>query len=446
MSKVVYSKFPQSVIDTVFKLLKDGLTTAEVARKTSVGRRSICEWKQHIKNGDSVESGIDGSKKTSKIETGYGDNSGFVKGCAKSIDALIKKANVDLDIWEVSEARIKDNEWDVTMKMKKGSKESYETYAEKHTNYQFYIEIKLVRKTHIIAWDQFKRELIEDIKKHSPKVKTYKYPEIEDPHLLEVNIFDLHLGKLGWHEETGSSNYDSKIAAKRFMEGIVGLVKKAEGFPIERILFPAGNDFFNSDNSYPYPMTTKGTPQQDDLRWQQVFRNGRKLIMEGVDYLSTIAPVDILMIPSNHDFQKSFYLGEVLEVAYANNPNVSVNNSPNPRKYYQYGRNLIGLAHGRPQNEALNRLIMVMPQEAPKMWASTKFREWHLGDIHHKRVWKLKSEEDYQGINVRYMRSLAGDDAWHNQQAFKGAIRGCEAYIWAREWGMIANLNYNIII
>ena len=288
--------------------------------------------------------------------------------------------------------------------------------------------------------------MIEDIKKHSPKVKLYKYPEIEERHLLEVNLFDLHFGKLGWHEETGTTNYDSKIAAKRFMEGITGLVQKAKGFPIDRILFPVGNDFFNSDNAYPYPTTTRGTPQQDDLRWQQVFREGRKLVTEGIDYLSTVAPVDVLVVPGNHDFQKSFYLGEVLEVSYANNPNVSVNNSPNPRKYYQYGRNLIGLAHGNPQNEAFNRLIAIMPQEAPKMWATTKFREWHLGDVHHKRVWKLKSEEDFQGINIRYMRSLTGDDAWHHQKAFKGAIKGCEAYIWSHDFGMTANLNYNIIV
>ena len=34
------------------------------------------------------------------------------------------------------------------------------------------------------------------------------------------------------------------------MEGIVGLLEKAKGYPIERILFPVGNDFFDSDYDY----------------------------------------------------------------------------------------------------------------------------------------------------------------------------------------------------
>ena len=168
--------------------------------------------------------------------------------------------------------------------------------------------------------------------------------------------------------------------------------------------------------------------------------------MMAIDYLSAIAPVEVKTIPGNHDFQKSFYLGDVLEVAYANNPNVTIDNSPNPHKYFLYGKNLIGFTHGNTKDIPLARLTTLMPVAVPQLWAKSKFREWHLGDIHHKKVWKLKGEDDDGGINIRYMRSLTGDDAWHTQKGYHGAIKGCEAYIWSHDWGMSANLNYNIIV
>jgi len=206
-----------------------------------------------------------------------------------------------------------------------------------------------------------------------------------------------------------------------------------------------GNDFFHSDNSFPYPQTTNGTPQQTDLRWQKSFREGRKLIMEVINFLSQFADVDIVVIPGNHDFQKSFYLGDVLEMAYSKNSNVTVDNRACVRKYYQYYNNLVGFSHGSPKNETEKRLLFLMPQEVPELWAKTKFREWHLGDRHHKRVIQLKSDLDHQGIIIRYMRSLTGDDAWHARKGFIGAQKGAEAYLYHKKYGMIANFNYNII-
>ena len=382
-----------------------------------------------------------------ELRVKFGDNDGIISGTAKTVKELLQKANIDEEIWEVFEVKIKDSKWDVTLKISNSEYKLHrKEHAEKHTNRQFYIEIKVRKKSDIFDWHKFKADLIEDLKKLPAKVKKYNYPKIKEKHLLEINIFDLHLGKLGWHEETGSMSYDSKIAAKRFMEALVGLVTKSKGFPIERILLPIANDFFNSDNAYPYPMTTKGTPQQDDLRWQQTFRIGWNLLATGINYLSSLAPVEIKTVPGNHDFMKSFYLGEVLSVYYANNPNVTVDNSPNPHKFFLYGKNLIGFTHGNTKDIPLARLTTLMPVLVPELWAKAKFREWHLGDIHHKKVWKLKGEHDEGGVNIRYMRSLAGDDAWHHSKGFRGAIKGAEAYIWDYNYGMTANINYNIIV
>lgn len=350
----------------------------------------------------------------------------------KSVKSLLKEYGVDTKIWEVS--RVIINTWDTNIGNGK-TKPLYQT------------KIWLQKKIPFLHHEKFINELKEDLKKYSnKKVKKIKYnkKKNKDYHLAEINLFDVHFGKLGWKEETGS-NYDTKIAYKRFMNSLTGLIEKANIFGVDKIVFPVGNDFFHSDNAFPYPQTTSGTPQQEDLRWQKSFREGRKLIVEGINYLSNIAPVDVVVIPGNHDFQKSFYLGDVLEMMYSNNPNVNINNKAYPRKYYRYHNTLIGYTHGNRKNETEKRLVLLMPQEASSLWAKTKFREWHLGDIHHKKVLRFQSELDNQGLVLRYMKSISGSDAWHSRKGYIGAQKGGEAYLHHKKFGCIANFNYNIV-
>src|SRR5690606_31399347 len=116
-------------------------------------------------------------------------------------------------------------------------------------------------------------------------------------------IFDLHLGKLAWNEETGE-DYDIKIAENRFKEALEDLIEKASGYKFDKILFILGNDLFNSDSAFPYTATTGGTPQEDDIRWQKSFRLGVRLITEALIRLEKIAKVDVVTALSNHDLQK----------------------------------------------------------------------------------------------------------------------------------------------
>jgi len=202
-----------------------------------------------------------------------------------------------------------------------------------------------------------------------------------------------------------------------------------------------GNDFFNSDNSFPFHQTTRGTVQTDDHRWQMVYSAGRKLLMKTIDHLSTVAPVDVVVIPGNHDYQKSFFLGDVLEAVYSNNPNVTINNSPSPRKYYYWKHNLVGFSHGNAKDISTQKLVNSMPIEEPALFAEAYFREWHLGDQHHKKV--IINEEDVSGINVRFMRSISSNDSWHFSKGYK-SVKGAEGYLWADSEGIEQILYHNI--
>lgn len=273
----------------------------------------------------------------------------------------------------------------------------------------------------------------------------YKWDGVPDKtsskNLFVPCIFDLHLGKLAWGEETGE-DYDSKIAVKRFRNALEDLINKAKGYEPQKILFPVGNDIYNSDKAKPFPQTTNGTPQMDDLRWQKMFRLGVKLITEAVIRLAKVAPVEVYTVFSNHDHERVFYLGETLAAVFESHPIVNVNNSPKVRKYFTWGECLLGLAHGH--NEKPQDLPLTMAQEAKESWATTFYREWLLGHLHHQKKFQTQTAKDYNGVRVTYLTSPSASDAWHFERNFVGAIKGAEGYIYNKDEGLVGVVVHNI--
>lgn len=346
-----------------------------------------------------------------------------------TLEMLIKEAKIDQRLWSIDRHVV--NKWDVTTKEGK-------TYQ----NWQ--IKAWLNKRIEVEQAIDFESMYKDMLSSHKPiKYAPHKYVKKKENNLLEINIFDLHLGKLCWGEEV-NNNYDTKIAIKRFKYALETLVGRAGGYDFERIVFPVGNDFFNSDGHL--NTTTLGTMQDDDSRWQKTFRTGWKLLVWGIDFLSQYAPVDVLVIPANHDFTKSFFLGETLSAWYRNSKDVNINNGPNPRKYYEYGNTLIGYTHGdKEKPEALRSL---MAHEAKDAWARTAYKEFHLGHQHRKiafnQVVKSSLTHEELGMVVRYMSSLAGTDAWHHSMGFLGPVRAAEGFLWNKESGLVGNFNANI--
>ncbi len=251
--------------------------------------------------------------------------------------------------------------------------------------------------------------------------------------LLEVAIFDLHYGKLGWDEECGE-NYDSKIARKRFLAATQSLVEKAtKQGKISRILFPVGNDYLHIDTQE--VTTTLGTRQDADSRFSRIFRDGRKLLIEAIEYLKTIAPVDVLVVVGNHDSNSMFHLGDALECWYHADPLVKVDNAPALRKYYRYGNSIIGFTHG--DKEKIKDLPLLGATEKPHDWADCAYREWHLGHRHGEHCIEEK------GVKVRTLSSLSGSDFWHNNKGYVGNVKGAEAFLFHKEDGLVAQFYHN---
>jgi hypothetical protein len=351
---------------------------------------------------------------------------------------LLKFLDVDMSEWRItkvvygkSEGYRKDRrvEWEVRDgKVIHGSVDDSGQLLIKPL---FSVKAWLEKKVEEIA----ARNEVELIKKeataYAPKYKLIKRPKQKDAYLYEIAMPDLQLGRLVQAEEAGAKS-SPDLYVKKAEQAIQELLEVP--YPIEKILFPIGNDFFNSNTAE--MMTKHGTPQQDDVRWQRTYMLGKRMVIQAVETMTQIAPVDVVIIKGNHDEERIFYFGDTLASWFHNNPNVTVDNRPIGRKYYQYGKVLLGLAHGYYERDS--KLDALMAHKVPDLWAASRYREWHLGDKHHKKDTLIKTDEFENGVMVRIFRSLADPSVWEFDKGFDGSLRAAEGLLWHKERGLKA--------
>tara|TARA_R110002095_G_scaffold196461_1_gene175336 strand:- start:1119 stop:2279 length:1161 start_codon:yes stop_codon:yes gene_type:complete len=273
---------------------------------------------------------------------------------------------------------------------------------------------------------EIKKEIEDFAAIYSPVVpKASLLNKLSDPVVYEVSLPDIHYGKV--------HGYTLKEIEHQFIGVVKDLVEKAKGLDIERFLLPIGNDGMNSEGMR--RTTTKGTPQEDSASWKETFRGYWALMVTAIDYLKTIAPVDVIVISGNHDYERMFYAGDVISGWYRNDKNVTVDNSEESRKYYEYGVNMIMLTHG--DNEKAAEMPLIMATEQPEMFARSTHREAHCGHFHKEMV------NEYRGVKVRFIPSICPNDEWHKRMGY-AAKRTGQAYIWNKEVGLEGYLQSNI--
>jgi hypothetical protein len=289
-----------------------------------------------------------------------------------------------------------------------------------------------------ISEDSLFQRLSNYISEHAPKYpkKVKVKVKVKANHLLVINPADIHIGKYAAELETGEQ-YNSKIAVERVLEGVKGIISKAQGFGIDKILFCIGNDILHVDNVY--NQTTKGTHQDVDGKWWEHYEIALQLYVECVEMLREIAPVDCVHSMSNHDYQSGFHLAHALKSWFRHCEDVSVDAGVSHRKYYRYGNNLIGLEHG--DGAKMDNLPLLMAQEMPDLWAKTKFRYWYLHHLHHKVKHKWRDGKDFIGVTVEYLRSPSSSDSWHHRKGYVSQT-AVEGFIHELENGQVARITH----
>lgn len=356
----------------------------------------------------------------------------------KSLNDLLEACEVDPKKWEVISWECK--KWDLGIK---NQQQEIETKALFSVNAKFKaitIDTNLNLQKDVIL-----KELLNNKNNFDSLENWYNFTQNIDKaivnkrsNLLELALFDLHFGKLAHKEEAGE-DYDIKIAVDRYNKAIETLLSRVDLNTVEKILLPVGQDLLNVDNLH--GTTTAGTPQDNDSRFYKVVRTVKNVLIETINKLSLIAPVDVVIVVGNHDEQSTFMIGEMLDAYYYNNRYVNIYNSASLRKYYKYGISGIMFTHGN--REKFNELGMIFAAENPKLWADTKQRFVQIGHFHHNKKANTLTTQEFQGFQVQIIPSLSGSDYWHKGKGFLSLKQG-KAFLYDKEQGLIAEYTYTV--
>ena len=300
-------------------------------------------------------------------------------------------------------------------------------YWDKTKEYSVAVKIDKSQKTYLDLRD----EIIQMMESHSINYPTIERKQLPDSHLLVIDPADIHIGKLATAFETGEE-YNSNIAVQRVREGVLGILDKTRGFNIDKILLVIGNDILHIDT--PKRTTTSGTPQDTDGMWYESFLLAKKIYVEVIEMLMTIADVHITYNPSNHDYTNGFFLADAISSWFRLSENITFDVSINHRKYFKYHNNLIGTTHGDGAKES--DLGLLMANESKQDWALTKHRYFYTHHVHHK------TSKDYIGLTVESLRSPSGADSWHHRNGYTGNIKAIEGFIHSKEHGQIARISH----
>lgn len=358
----------------------------------------------------------------------------------KSIDKEIRNeldlaeaCDIDLSVWKITEWQCKSyNAW---IKDKFGEIESQPKFS---------VFAKMKRKSVDKDPELQKDVLLKELYDAAPEIQfvDLNIPDDfsdEKDSLYEISIPDAHFGKLAWAEESGD-DFDLKIITEWYQNAVNELLNRVNLERIDRILFPIGNDMINIDSNA--NTTTGGTPQQVDGRFPKIVRVVKNVLIDTINKLAVVAPVDVLVVPGNHDYHTMFMIGEILEAYYSKTQRININNSPNPRKYYQYGVNGFQYTHGNEEKH--QELGLIFATEEPQLWADTKYRVSKLGHFHKTKKLSFISTDEHQGFQVEILPSLSGTDLWHKKKGYK-SNKAAKSFLYHKTKGKIAEFTYNLI-
>ena len=286
-------------------------------------------------------------------------------------------------------------------------------------------------KNDIPKYEEIKDNIIQEMREYAPIYPKIKRNAITDGHLLVIDPADVHIGKLCDSFEVGE-DYNSQIAVIRVKEGVQGILDKIQGWNIDKILFIIGNDILHIDT--PKRTTTSGTPQDTEGMWYSNFLIAKRLYIDILEILITIAPVEVQYDPSNHDYTNGFFLADTLSSWFSKCSDINFNVSISHIKYFTYGENLIGSTHG--DGAKTSDLPMLMAHTVPNDWANCKHRYIYTHHLHHK------VSKDYMSVCIETLRSPSGTDSWHARNGYMFSPKAIEGFIHHKKHGQIARITH----
>jgi hypothetical protein len=241
--------------------------------------------------------------------------------------------------------------------------------------------------------------------KPGPKVVRFKVDANKPKISLIFPKQDAHFNKF---DIDGKNSIEDRFSINK--SSISNMLSKATATNhLEEVLYIVGSDQFNAEWT---GMTTKFTPQQNILTYQEAFRC---ICDHEVDVVSTLLAnsdrVKIVFIPGNHDQYAGWHLVDWLEAWFKNNERVSFDSRVDNTKYHKYNNTAIMLNHGddiKPKDMAQK-----FPMGFKDQWSSCKHFYIFTGDKHHEM------SLDISGIKFYQVPQLSGaKSGWDDKKGF----------------------------
>lgn len=388
--------------------------------------------KRHLPSREAIEDDVENNT--------YEEGDGFINViCASkrilSKEDIIKQFNIDTNIWEIERFKVKTSEG-----YRKDRKVQWEVENGKvlHGNVDdtgkmlvvpmYHIEVRLVKKKHVFDAPTIDKLFEKLASKDFNRLK-YKADYIANGKMLFVPFADLHYGLMATLKSTGNE-YNTTIAEEVVEKAMAQILQRIKGQKYEKVVLLLGNDFLNCDNLL--GTTTGGTPQDNDMLWFDTVDGATELVIRMVGAFLPIAPVEVYSVNSNHDTHSYYGLSKAVEYYFKDDKNVTFDNSPLPRKYYSFGKNLIGLSHDIP----LKRKLEIITTEAQDKWSNSKHMYWILAHLHQAM------EYEKEGFLETYrLPTISGWSRWSNEKGYQQTEKKTQCFVFDKEFGITDIMN-----
>lgn len=267
---------------------------------------------------------------------------------------------------------------------------------------------------------------VKDISKYNVAKTQYS----KNGKALILPITDLHYALMSYVESSGNE-YDGAIAEKMFYQVVNDVLERTKHMKFEKIYFTIGSDIINADNKA--GTTTKGTPQVESMEIEKAIINVTNMLVSTIEKLRTVSNVEVIHIPSNHDYHVAFGIANALRIRYADCEDVNIDYDWIERKYKVFGKTLIGFAHDLKQNN-INDIINT---DVRPLLGQTENTVYLLAHYHHETV------TDKGGTDVRRLPTISALSRWGYEQGY-GAVRKNQSFVLDAEYG-ITDILYTFV-
>lgn len=227
---------------------------------------------------------------------------------------------------------------------------------------------------------------------------------------LLINLADAHFGN-------NIENFSAREIIIRLVEKVRNKILFSKQ-DFSKIYFINLGDILHIDNYQ--GQTTSGTQVGERGSFYSIWEDALKTMIDSIDILSEVCPVEFISICGNHDKISSFTIAKALEYYYKENDNVLIDSDFKHRKYRVIGNSLFGFVHGDLPSK---NVPSVLQREAREDFGKTKYSYVLLGHIHHTNI------VDVDGVIVSHLPSITPPDEWHKGEGYTGAWRGTNCYV-----------------